>query len=152
MNPIVSLLPEAHILLDLDANSKKRIFEEVGQCLEAHCGIDHVLVFDNLLTREKLGSTGLGQGVAIPHGRVKGLKKTLGAFVRPLQPIEFDAPDARPVQLIFVLLAPEQATEESLQILAALATCFAEREFREKLLAASDAARVRDIFAALATP
>ncbi|MDR1351396.1 MAG: PTS IIA-like nitrogen regulatory protein PtsN [Zoogloeaceae bacterium] len=149
MNPIASLLLEDHILLDLDASSKKRIFEEAGQCLEASCGIDHALVFDNLLTREKLGSTGLGQGVAIPHGRIKGLKKTLGAFIRLRAPIDFDAPDARPVQLIFVLLAPEQATEESLQILAALATCFAERDFREKLLAAPNAASVRNIFAAV---
>jgi PTS system nitrogen regulatory IIA component len=148
MNPIASLLPEDHILLALDATSKKRIFEVAGQCLEASCGIDHALVFDNLLTREKLGSTGLGQGVAIPHGRVKGLKKALGAFIRPLQPIDFDAPDGQPVQLIFVLLAPEQATEESLRVLAALAACFAERDFREKLLAAPDAASVRAIFAA----
>ncbi|MDR2364865.1 MAG: PTS sugar transporter subunit IIA [Zoogloeaceae bacterium] len=149
MNPIVSLLPEDHILLDLDANSKKRIFEEAGLCLENSCGIERAVVFENLLTREKLGSTALGQGVAIPHGRVKGMKKTLGAFIRPRHPIDFDAPDERPVQLIFVLLAPEQATEESLQILAALATCFAERDFREKLLAAPDAASARDIFAAI---
>jgi PTS system nitrogen regulatory IIA component len=149
MNPIALLLPEDHVLLALDASSKKRIFEEAGRCLEASCGIDHALVFDNLLTREKLGSTGLGQGVAIPHGRVKGLKTTLGAFIRPLQPIDFDAPDGQPVQLIFVLLAPEQATEESLQILAALATCFAEHDFREKLLAAPDAACVREIFASV---
>ncbi|MDR0673944.1 MAG: PTS sugar transporter subunit IIA [Zoogloeaceae bacterium] len=149
MNPITSRLPEDRILLDVDASSRKRIFEEAGQCLEASCGIDHTLVFDNLLAREKLGSTGLGQGVAIPHGRVKGLKETLCAFIRPRSPIDFDAPDARLVQLVFVLLAPEEATEESLQILAALASCFAERDFREKLLAAPDAASARAVFAAV---
>ncbi|MDR1890517.1 MAG: PTS IIA-like nitrogen regulatory protein PtsN [Zoogloeaceae bacterium] len=146
MNPITHLLPETHILLDLEAGSKKRLFEEASQLLANTCGIDRALVFDNLLAREKLGSTGLGQGVAIPHGRIKGLKETAGAFIRLAEPIDFDAPDKRPVRLVFVLLAPEQATETSLQALAALATCFANRDFREKLAAASDAASVRELF------
>ena len=78
-------------------------------------------MFDSLFAREKLGSTGLGQGIAIPHGRIKGLKDALGAFVRPRQPIPFDAPDGKPVSLVFVLLVPEQATEKHLQILSELA-------------------------------
>ncbi|MDR3055366.1 MAG: PTS IIA-like nitrogen regulatory protein PtsN [Zoogloeaceae bacterium] len=146
MNPITHLLPENHILLGLEASSKKKLFEEAGQLLANNGGIDRALVFDNLLAREKLGSTGLGQGVAIPHGRVKGLKETVGAFIRLAEPIDFDAPDKRPVNLVFILLAPEQATETSLQVLAALATCFANRDFREKLAAASDAASVRELF------
>jgi PTS system nitrogen regulatory IIA component len=146
-NPITHLLPEQHILLDLEAGSKKRLFEEASQLLANSSGIDRTLIFDNLLAREKLGSTGLGQGVAIPHGRIKGLKEAAGAFIRLAEPIDFDAPDKRPVNLVFVLLAPEQATETSLQVLAALATCFANRDFREKLLAATDATSVRELFA-----
>jgi PTS system nitrogen regulatory IIA component len=149
MNLISSLLPERHILLDLEASSKKRLFEEASQLFANACGIDRALVFDNLLAREKLGSTGLGQGVAIPHGRIKGLKEAAGAFIRLAEPIEFDAPDKRPVSLVFVLLAPEQATEASLQTLAALATGFANRDFREKLAAAPDAASARELFSAL---
>lgn len=146
MNPIANLLPEKHILLDLDASSKKRLFEEASQLLADSARLDRALIFDNLLSREKLGSTGLGQGVAIPHGRIKGLKEASGAFIRLAEPIDFDAPDKRPVNLVFVLLAPEQATETSLQVLAALATGFANREFREALLAAADAASVRELF------
>ena len=146
MNPITHLLPENHILLGLEASSKKKLFEEAGQLLANNGGIDRALVFDNLLAREKLGSTGLGQGVAIPHGRVKGLKETVGAFIRLAEPIDFDAPDKRPVNLVFILLAPEQATETSLQVLAALASWFANRDFRENLAAASVAASVRELF------
>jgi PTS system nitrogen regulatory IIA component len=151
MNLISPLLPERHILLDLEAGSKKRLFEEAAQLLSNTCGIDRTLVFDNLLAREKLGSTGLGQGVAIPHGRIKGLKEAAGAFIRLAEPIDFDAPDKRLVSLVFVLLAPEQDTEASLQVLAALATGFANRDFREKLAVVSDAASARELFAAITT-
>lgn len=147
MNPIASILPESRILLGLEASGKKRLFEEAAQLFAASCAIDHTLVFDKLLAREKLGSTGLGQGIAIPHGRIQGLEQAVGAFIRLAQPIDFDAPDGKPVSLVFILLAPEQATEDSLQILAALATRFAERSFREKLAAAPDAAAARELFA-----
>jgi PTS system nitrogen regulatory IIA component len=148
MNSIVQLLPESHILLDLEASSKKRVFEQAGELFEATTGIGHALVFDSLTAREKLGSTGLGQGIAIPHGRIKGLKQATGAFMRLSEPIDFDAPDGRPVSLLFVLLVPEQATEAHLQILSELATCFADRQFRENLTAAPDVAAVLALFSA----
>jgi PTS system nitrogen regulatory IIA component len=97
------------------------------------------VVFDSLFARERLGSTGLGQGVAIPHGRIKGLKEALGAFIRVAQPVPFDAPDGNPVTLVFVLLVPEKATEKHLQILSELAQMFSEKPFREQLLAAPTA-------------
>ncbi|MDR0996284.1 MAG: PTS IIA-like nitrogen regulatory protein PtsN [Zoogloeaceae bacterium] len=147
MNLIISLLPESRIALGLAAGNKKRLFEEVGQIFEADCDISSTLVFDSLFAREKLGSTGLGQGIAIPHGRIKGLKEAAGAFVRLAEPIEFDAPDGRPVSLLFVLLVPEQATDTHLQILSELATRFADKAFREKLAVAADAAAVRALFA-----
>jgi PTS system nitrogen regulatory IIA component len=148
MKLIVPLLPETRILLDVAASNKKRLFEQAGALFEASCAISHVLVFDSLLAREKLGSTGLGQGIAIPHGRIRGLKEAAGAFLRLAEPLDFDAPDNRPVSQLFVLLVPEQATEAHLQILSELAAGFSNRQFREKLAAAPDAAAILACFAA----
>lgn len=147
VNQIAKLLPESNILLDVEATSKKRLFEQVGQLFEDREHIARSMVFESLFAREKLGSTGLGQGIAIPHGRIKGLDRTLAAFVRPRQPIAFDAPDGKPVAQVFVLLVPEQATEEHLQLLSELAGMFTERGFREQLAAASDPASLHRLFA-----
>ena len=129
MTHIADLLPESNIALDVEATSKKRLFEQIGQLFENHAQIARSVVFDSLFARERLGSTGLGQGIAIPHGRIKGLPRALGAFVRPLQPIPFDAPDGKPVEQVFVLLVPEQATEEHLELLSELAQMFSEKDF-----------------------
>src|SRR5581483_2642994 len=94
MNLIAKLLPPSNIVLDLDVTSKKRMFEQAGLLFENNQGVARALVFDSLFARERLGSTGLGHGVAIPHGRIKGLKEAVGAFVRLAQPVPFDAPDA----------------------------------------------------------
>jgi PTS system nitrogen regulatory IIA component len=146
MNPLTNLLSPSQVMLDLDASSKKRVFEQAGMLFESHLGLARAVVFDSLFAREKLGSTGLGQGIAIPHGRIKGLKQAAGAFLRLTTPVPFDSPDGRPVNLLFVLLVPEQATEEHLQILSELAQRFAERPFREALLAAPDSATVVALF------
>jgi nitrogen PTS system EIIA component len=146
LNQIAQLLPEANILLDLEAASKKRLFEQVGQLFEDQAQIARSVVFESLFAREKLGSTGLGQGIAIPHGRIRGLTRALGAFVRPRQPIPFDAPDGKPVGQIFVLLVPEHATEEHLQLLSELAEMFSERPFRDQLAAATDSASLHRLF------
>lgn len=142
MSLIAKLLSLQNVVLDLDVSSKKRVFEQVGLLFENNRQIARSLVYDSLFAREKLGSTGLGQGVAIPHGRIKALKEALGALVRMKQPIPFDAPDGRPVDLIFVLLVPERATDVHLQILSELAQMFSDRAFRERLLAASTAAEL----------
>lgn len=146
MNPISQILSPAQILLDLDASSKKRVFEQAGQLFEGQLGLARSVIFDSLFAREKLGSTGLGQGIAIPHGRIKGLKQAAGAFIRLANPVPFDSPDGRAVNLLFVLLVPEQATEEHLQILSELAQRFADRAFRESLQNAPDAAAVLALF------
>lgn len=138
MNLIAKLLPPANIVLDLEVSSKKRMFEQVGLIFENNQGIARSLVFESLFARERLGSTGLGQSVAIPHGRIKGLKDALGAFVRLAQAVPFDAPDGKPVALLFVLLVPEQATEKHLQILSELAQMFSDRVLREQLGTADD--------------
>jgi nitrogen PTS system EIIA component len=148
MNPLSNLLTTSQVLLDLDASSKKRVFEQAGMLFESHLGLARAIVFDSLFAREKLGSTGLGQGVAIPHGRIKGLKHAAGAFIRLAAPVAFDSPDGRPVNLLFVLLVPEQATEEHLQILSELAQRFSERSFREALVAATTVDEVVSLFKA----
>lgn len=147
MNSIAQLLSTETILLDLDVASKKRVFEQVGLLFENVKGIGRAQVFDSLFAREKLGSTALGQGVAIPHGRIKTLKSAVAAFVRVKAPIPFDAPDAKPVSHIYVLLVPEHATDEHLQILSELAQLFGDKQFREELSAATDPLTVKKLFA-----
>jgi len=146
MNPLTNLLSIDQVLLDLEASSKKRVFEQAGLLFENRLGLARSVIFDSLFAREKLGSTGLGQGVAIPHGRIKGLKNAVGAFLRLATPVPFESPDGRPVDLLFVLLVPEQATEQHLQILSELAQHFSDRGFREKLHAAADPAAVLALF------
>src|SRR5438445_4053332 len=140
MNLVAKLLPPSNILLDLDVTSKKRMFEQAGLLFENNQGVARSLVFDSLFARERLGSTGLGQGLAIPHGRIKGLKEAVGAFVRLAQPVPFDAPDGTPVTLAFVLLVPEKATEKHLQLLSELAQMFSDKALREAMTQAADAA------------
>jgi len=134
MNLISKLLPVQNVLIDLDVSSKKRVFEHAGLMFENNHNIARSLVFDSLFAREKLGSTGLGQGIAIPHGRIKGLREAVGAMIRMHEPIPFDAPDGQPVNLIFVLLVPERATDLHLQILSELAQMFSDESFRDQLL------------------
>ena len=147
MSLVAKLLPPANVLLDLSVSSKKRLFEQVGLLFENNHGIARSLVFDSLFARERLGSTGLGQGVAIPHGRIKGLKEAIGAFVRLAQPVPFDAPDGGPVSLVFVLLVPEKATEKHLQILSELAQMFSDKALREAMSRAPDAAALYELIA-----
>ena len=145
MSLVAKLLSPSHVVPDLPVSSKKRLFEQAGLLFENHDGIGRSLVFDSLFARERLGSTGLGQGVAIPHGRIKGLKDAVGAFVRLAQPVAFDAPDGNPVQLVFVLLVPEKATEKHLQILSELAQMFSDRPLREAMSRAPDAAALHQL-------
>ena len=145
MNLVAKLLPPSNVVVDLVVSSKKRLFEQVGLLFENHQGIARGTVFDSLFARERLGSTGLGQGVAIPHGRIKGLKEARGAFVRLATAVSFDAPDGKPVSLLFFLLVPEQATEKHLQILSELAQMFSDRELRESMSGAADAAALHHI-------
>ena len=146
MNRIAPLLSTSNILLDADATTKKRLFEQIAEMFERHGQLSKTIVFDSLSARERLGSTALGQGVAIPHGRIKGLANAIGAFVRPQQPIPFDSPDGRPVAQAFVLLVPEKATEEHLQLLSQLAQMFSDKAFRDRLAASTDAETLHALF------
>src|SRR6186713_2274432 len=148
MSLVAKLLSPAHIALDLQISSKKRLFEQAGLLFENQDAVARSVVFDSLFARERLGSTGLGQGVAIPHGRIKGLKEALGAFLRLAQPVPFDATDGNPVSLVFVLLVPEQATEKHLQMLSELAQMFSDKALREAMGQASDAQALHQLITA----
>ena len=147
MSLIAKLLPAQNVVLDLDVGSKKRVFEHAGLLFENNYSVARSQVFDSLFAREKLGSTGLGQGIAIPHGRIKGMKEAVGAMIRMREPIPFDAPDGQPVSLIFVLLVPERATDLHLQILSELAQMFSDNAFRDQLLTAASADAVHRLIA-----
>lgn len=146
MNLISKILPLENVILDSEATSKKRIFERVGLLFENSHKIARSQVFDSLFAREKLGSTGLGHGVAIPHGRIKGLREAATAFVKTQAPIPFDAPDGQPVNLIFVLLVPDRATDLHLQLLGEMAQMFSDSAFREKLQNTNDPGTIHQLF------
>ncbi len=146
MNMISKILPPGNVMVDTESTSKKRVFERAGILFENQLQIARSLVSDSLFARERLGSTGLGQGVAIPHGRIKGLREAVGAFFKMQTPIAFDAPDGQPVNLIFVLLVPERATDLHLQLLGELAQLFSDRTFREQLRASNDSAAIYQLF------
>jgi PTS system nitrogen regulatory IIA component len=142
MNLITPLLRPVNVLADFETTSKKRLFEQAGQLFLNSDGVPAAEVFESLFSREKLGSTALGYGIAIPHGRIKHLKETACAFIRLKTPTDFDAPDNLPVDLVFVLLAPASATDLHLQILGELAAMFSDDAFRDKLRSAADAAEL----------
>lgn len=147
MNLIAQLLSVDDVVVGLEASSKKRVFEQAGLLFENRYGIARSNVYDALFAREKMGSTGLGLGIAIPHGRIKGLKEARSAFFRLATAVQFDAPDGQPVNLVFVLLVPEAASEHHLQLLSELAQMFSDKAFREKLAAAPDVAAAHALFA-----
>jgi nitrogen PTS system EIIA component len=147
MNRLAAILPSANVMLDVDALSKKRAFEQAGVLFENQHAIARAVVTDNLFARERLGSTGLGHGVAIPHGRIKGLKQPHAAVVRLQQPIAFDAPDEEPVGLLIFLLVPEVATQRHLEILSEIAEMLSDRNLREQLKAESDPLTVHKLIA-----
>ncbi|MDX1668542.1 MAG: PTS sugar transporter subunit IIA [Limnobacter sp.] len=145
MNLIANLLPPSNILLDAQVTSKKRVFEQAGLVFENNQGIARAKVFDSLFARERLGSTGLGQNVAVPHGRIKGLRDPIAALVRVQDPIPFDAPDGQPVSLLMFLLVPENANQHHLDILSELAQMLSDQEFRDKLLNEPDASTIHQL-------
>jgi PTS system nitrogen regulatory IIA component len=134
MNLIAPLLTPNTTLLDLSFTSKKKLFEHAAELFAQTYGLKAPDIFTSLFERERLGSTALGYGIAIPHGRIKGLKDASGAFYRLKTPLEFDAPDNQPVSLCFILLVPKDANERHLQILGELAQLFSDDVMRTKML------------------
>ena len=145
MNRLASILSAAQVLVQVDVSSKKRAFEEAGLLFENLHGLSRALVTDSLFSRERLGSTGLGHGVAIPHGRIKGLKSPMAAVFRLAQPIGFDAPDDAPVNLMIFLLVPEAATQKHLEILSEIAEMLSDANLRAQLGASADAEQLHQL-------
>lgn len=139
----------ARVARGLEVSSKKRLLEALSRLLVTeHPGLNPDTVFERLLERERLGSTGLGHGIALPHARVKEVKEALGAFVSTVGGVDYDAMDGEPVDLAFALLVPESATEEHLQLLAQLAGLFNDPRVRKRLREADSAEAILRVFAA----
>ncbi len=147
MNRLSQILPPAQVLVGVDAASKKRAFEDAGLLFENLHGLNRALVTDSLFARERLGSTGLGHGVAIPHGRIKGLKAPMAAVFQLATPIGFDAPDEQAVGLLIFLLVPEAATQKHLEILSEIAEMLSDSHLRERLKLSPDAAALHQLIA-----
>ena len=139
MNRLSQILPLPQVLVSVEATSKKRAFEEAGLLFENLYGLNRALITDSLFARERLGSTGLGHGVAIPHGRIKGLKTPMAAIFQLQTPIGFDAPDELAVNLLVFLLVPEAATQKHLEILSEIAELLSDAPLRERIKASTDA-------------
>ncbi len=145
MNRLASILPQAQVLVQVEVTSKKRAFEEAGLLFEDLHGLNRALVAESLFARERLGSTGLGHGVAIPHGRIKGLKSPMAAVFQLDKPIGFDAPDEQPVGLLIFLLVPEASTQKHLEILSEIAELLSDTSLREKIKSCDDAIELHRI-------
>jgi len=145
MNRLASILSPSQVLAQVDVTSKKRAFEEAGLLFENLHGLGRALVTDSLFSRERLGSTGLGHGVAIPHGRIKGLKTPMAAVFQLAQAIGFDAPDEQAVSLLIFLLVPEAATQKHLEILSEIAELLSDAVLREKLTNSTDSQQLYDL-------
>jgi len=128
MNIAVILTPERTIC-DVSSSSKKATLEILASLIaSADSSLSQTDVFMGLMAREKLGSTGLGKGIALPHSRLSGVQSALGAFVRLQQPIDYDSIDGSPVDVLFALVVPEESTQEHLEILSRLAEIFSDDE------------------------
>lgn len=143
---VSELLELERISCNTQAASKKRVLEQLSELLAgSQSELTQTQVFDSLLSRERLGSTGLGHGVAIPHGRVKNSDKTLVALIKLDQGVDYDAVDNQPVDLLFALLVPEHSTDEHLQLLSQLAEMFSDAELVKRLRASNDSRSLFDI-------
>ncbi len=133
---IADILTTDRVLCDVSASSKKRALEKISELIaSADPALTPGEVFDCLLSRERLGSTCIGSGVAIPHSRVKHGERTLAAFIKLSEGVDYDAVDRQPVDLLFALLVPEESTDEHLEVLAYLAEKFSDKSFRDELRA-----------------
>ena len=136
---ITNLLTADRTACQQDLASKKRVLEALAALLATSApSLAEVDIFDSLLNRERLGSTGLGTGVAIPHGRMSGIDAPIGAMLTLRNGVDFDAVDRQPVDLLFALVVPEASTDEHLQILATLARMFSDRKLCEELRASQE--------------
>lgn len=142
---ISALLSPECIFINPDISSKKKLLEFISGNIANQFDLPQATIYSNLLDRERLGSTGLGNGFAIPHARLNSLDTTIGFFIKLGQPINFEAADNRPVDLIFSIIIPEQATDEHLEILSSLAKIFSQAPVREAIRLANSPDEITQI-------
>ena len=149
MSTLNQILAPDRVRSNVPAASRKRTLQLLGEILaDADPELSAQSVFDLLVARERLGSTGLGEGCALPHARVPGLGRTLAAFLRLQGGVDFDSPDHEPVDLVFGLLVPEESTEEHLETLAAIARVFSSERVRSSIRATDEPTRIREVLVA----
>jgi len=135
---LTDVLPLENTLLGVPGGSKKRVLENLSHFLaERITDLDSDDLYQGLLARERLGSTGIGEGIAIPHCRIANCKKITGALLKLADPVDFDSMDNMPVDLVFALIVPEEQNDEHLQVLSSIAELLQEEEIRAQLRAAS---------------
>jgi nitrogen PTS system EIIA component len=145
---VSSLITPDAVIGSLKGNGKKQVLQEVSSHLARISGLTERGIFETLLQRERLGTTGIGQGIAIPHGRIAGLDRLVGLFAKLSRPVDFEALDGEPVDLVFVLLAPEDAGADHLQALARIARLFRVSDVVNKLRQTDDSAALYAILTA----
>lgn len=150
--PYAELVPQDAVIASLKASSAKQALQEIGRRASDTYGVEFRQVTEGLLAREKLGSTAMGNGVAIPHARVAGLKQIVGLFARLEKPIDFEAPDGHGVDLMFVLLAPEEAGADHLRALARVSRLLRDEKMRDKLRASGDPSSLHALLTEASTP
>lgn len=146
MTTLDQILAPERVRSGVPAGSRKRTLQVLGEVFAgAEPSLSAQAVFDRLVARERLGSTGLGEGCALPHARIPGLGRAVAAFLRLREGVDFDSPDHEPVDLVFGLLVPEESTDEHLEILASIARVFSDEQVRSSLRSADGPARIRDV-------
>jgi PTS system nitrogen regulatory IIA component len=142
---LVQLISQDSVVCNADVSSKKRALEFLAELLaKESSSADALDIFQHLTEREKLGSTSLGHGVAIPHARTSGSDKAIGAFIKLEQGIDFDSPDNKPTDLLFALMVPEHYTDEHLEILSGLASAFSDETLCHNLRSANTSIELYD--------
>ena len=144
---LADLLAQDAVLPALKANSKKQLLQELAEKAAAVTGLPEREIFDVILQRERLGSTGVGNGIAIPHGKLTRLDRIVGVFARLDTPVDFEALDDQPVDLVFLLLAPEGAGADHLKALSRIARVLRDSEVVEKLRASTSAPAIYALLA-----
>lgn len=145
MSSLAAILEPGAVEYNLDVHSKKHAIQEMAALAAKRTGLSEREVFDTLLQRERLGSTGVGNGIAIPHGKIVGLPHVVGLFARLTHPISFDALDDQPVDLIFALLAPDDAGADHLKALAKIARVLRQPGMADALREADGANEIYDL-------
>jgi PTS system nitrogen regulatory IIA component len=143
--PLNDLVSPQAVMPALRAGSKKQVLQELAARAAQLSGVDEREIFDTLLQRERLGSTGVGNGIAIPHGKLSGFNRLFGLFARLERPIDFDALDGDPVDLVFLLLAPESAGADHLKALARIARLLRDPAIAQNLRASRDEAAIYSV-------